>query len=284
MLEVARLAAVRSYAVLDRSDLPELDGIAEAAARAMGRPSAGIGFLDERRVWFAGAYDLPWRDMERAGSFCEHALGQPGALVVRDARLDRRFHDHPDVGGEHGLRFYAGVPVLDEDDYRVATVCVFDTEPGEADPESLAELLRLAAETSAILSIRRQALTQPAADPGLVQGWLGVRSRGARLRSQDRRPGLLVLSIAAGSPAEQAGLRPTDVLLSIDGQLLWHPPDVVSALASRALDSLARVQLLRAGHVLERVVPIMPEPGASPQRPRGTQDVPPPLQCNTMRA
>ena len=70
-----------------------------------------------------------------------------------------------------------------------------------------------------------------------------------------------MLSVAAGSPAEQAGVRPADVLLSIDDQLLWHPPDVIGALAHRRPHSLARLQILRGGQVRERVVSIVAEPG-----------------------
>ena len=271
VLEVARLAAVRSYAVLDRLDLPELDGIAEAAARCMGRPVAGVGLLDERRVWFAGAYGLLAREMPRAGGFCEHTVAQPGPLVVRDASADARFADLPEVQGEGGVRFYAGVSLLDVDDYRVGALCVFDRAPGEADAEGLNDLMRLAAMASALLAARREGLArpEPEAETALVQGWLGVRTRGSRLRLKDHRPGLMVLSVAAQSPAEQAGLRPTDVLLAIDDQLLWHPPDVVSALANRAPDSLARLQVLRAGQVLERVAPIAPEPSRALAREGG---------------
>ncbi|MBV8913232.1 MAG: PDZ domain-containing protein [Acetobacteraceae bacterium] len=261
LLEVARLAAVRSYAVLDRSDLPELDGIAQAAAHATGRPMGGVGFLDEARVWYAGAHDLPWREMVRPCSFCELALLQPTPLVIHDASLDPRFRDHPDVGSERGLRFYAGAPVLDEDHYRVGTVCVFDTQPGQASAEALNDLLRLSFEASAVLAVRRRMLALAAVDPSLVQGWLGVRTRSARLRPRDRKPGLVVLGVAPSSPAEQAGVRPTDILLSIDEQPLWRPPDVVAALANRARDSLARVQILRIGQILELLVPIMPQPG-----------------------
>jgi GAF domain-containing protein len=255
VLEVARMAAVRSYAVLDRADLTELDGVAAAAAQCMDRPSAGVAFLDQQRVWFAGAYGLADRQMKRAGSLCEQAILQSSPLLVRDVASDSRFRDDSEIG----VRFFAGVSVLDEDEYRVGAVCVFDETPGDASPAALAELLRLASEASALLAARRHALAQAAYDSGLVQGWLGVRTRSARLRFGDDRPGLLVLGVAPGSPAEQAGVRPTDVLLSIDDHVLWRSADVVSALARRPVDSMARLQILRVGQVLELAVPIAPQ-------------------------
>lgn len=264
VLEVARLAAVRSYGVLGRADLPELDGIAEAAARSMGREAGAVALVDSHHLWYAGAYEVQVRQAKRADSFCEHTLLQTAPLIVRDALADLRFQDHPDVAGEGGVRFYAGVSVLDVDQYRVGTVCVFDRTPGDPELDGVNELLRLAEMTAASLAVRRDALAKGANDPSdrgdLIQGWLGIRIRSLRLHRKDRRPGVLILSVASGSPAARAGIRPTDVLLSIDDQPMWHSPDVAGALANRRPHSLARLQVLRGGQVRERVVNILPEP------------------------
>ena len=76
--------------------------------------------------------------------------------------------------------------------------------------------------------------------PARVQGWLGVRTLGSRSYGRGEQPGLIVLSVAAGSPAAQAGLRPTDILHAIDQHVLRRPADVVAALAGREADQFAR--------------------------------------------
>lgn len=259
VVEVARLTALHSYGVLDRTDLPELDGVAAAAARALGRAMGGIALIDADRVWLAASFGIAWRELPRAGTVWEHVLVEPGPLVVRDIAADDRFRAQPDMR-ELGLRFFAGVSLVDEDDYRLGAVFALDLGPGAADPNGLAELARLARIVVDALAYRRSALLDLAPQPGRVQGWLGVRTRGSGLYQADSRPGLIVTSVAADSPADRAGLRPTDVLLTIDEFPLRRPSDVVSALANRPVDGLARLEVLRAGQVLDRVVPVVPEP------------------------
>ncbi|HYZ63345.1 MAG TPA: PDZ domain-containing protein [Acetobacteraceae bacterium] len=268
LLEVARLAALRSAVVLDKDDSPELDGIAAAAAACMGRPMGAVCFVDDDRIWFGGVHGMDWRASPRRGSFCDYAISQNVPLVVPDAAADPRFRDHQDVAGERGLRFYAGCSLEDNGGYRLGTVCVFDREPGEADPAALAELVRLAAMASAWLAAGHLQ-GAPAAPPERVQGWLGVRTRGSS-RFLAKKPGLIVLAVAARSPAEDAGIRPTDVILAIDGQELWHASELVRALANRPADGLARLTILRAGSRLERVVPTIVRP-AGPIEEQGGQ-------------
>jgi hypothetical protein len=219
----------------------------------------GIALLDADRVWFPASFGLSWRELPRAGTFWEQMLVEPGPLVVRDAMADQRFRSQPEVQ-DLGVRFYAGVSLVDEDEYRLGAVFALDVMAGEADPAGIAELARLARVVADALSYRRSALLAAGVSPARIQGWLGVRTRGSGLSHSDSRPGLVVISVAADSPADQAGLRPTDILLAIDGYPLRHPSDVVSALANRALDGLARLQVLRGGRVLDRVVSVMSEP------------------------
>ena len=77
-----------------------------------------------------------------------------------------------------------------------------------------------------------------------------------------------MLSVARGSPAEAAGLRPTDVLCAIDDHVLRRPSDIIGALADREVDALVRVRLQRAGRWLERLVRVTPESSSFGRRAR----------------
>lgn len=59
--------------------------------------------------------------------------------------------------------------------------------------------------------------------------------------------GLIVLSIEADSPAEQAGLQLGDVLISIDGKALEDVDDLQSLLRGDAVGKTVRAKLLRGG-------------------------------------
>lgn len=255
VLEVARMAALRSYDVLDADLAPAFSALVQEAAHCMARPMAAISFVDADRIWFGATFGMALRSMRREGSFCGHAITQSGPLVVHNASMDTRFRGHPDVQGESGLRFYAGVSLEDEDGYRLGTICTFDLAPGNAEPRALTDLAGLASRATAALAAQRLLLAQHSS-PALIQGWLGVRTTPVDQLQTGAKPGLIVVSVAPDSPARRAGLRPTDILVAIDGQALRHPPDVTNALANRPLDGLMRLHLLRGGHALERILPV----------------------------
>src|SRR5881392_400710 len=59
--------------------------------------------------------------------------------------------------------------------------------------------------------------------------------------------GLLIVSIADGSPAEKAGMFVGDVLLEADGGELGGPDDLLDALSSVSKDSAVSLRFLRGG-------------------------------------
>jgi S1-C subfamily serine protease len=62
-----------------------------------------------------------------------------------------------------------------------------------------------------------------------------------------RSPGLLVLDVASGSPAEAGGLVMGDILVGIAGRLLQTPNDLFDALQSTGSGVTVRLHLLRGG-------------------------------------
>lgn len=154
-------------------------------------------------------------------------------------------------------------PIEDGGLYRLGTVCVFGREPGSPAADAMHELAALARLAGSFLDCsraagRRQGALTQETGPARVQGWLGVRTLGANRYGHGKQPGLIVLSVAAGSPAARAGLRPTDILHAIDQHVLRRPADVVSALARRNTDEMARVRYQRGGRWLECFVPVSP--------------------------
>ena len=61
--------------------------------------------------------------------------------------------------------------------------------------------------------------------------------------------GLMVMRVMPGSPAEQAGLKQHDVLLSIDGQALITPDELVKAINESAAGKKVSLEILRHGAV-----------------------------------
>ncbi|MDA8391546.1 MAG: EAL domain-containing protein [Actinomycetota bacterium] len=145
--EAERLAALRSYGILDTLPEPCFDELAQLAAKLCGTPIAAMSLVDEDRQWFKASVGLEVTETPRSISFCAHALGHPDdVMVVRDALHDPRFWDNPLVVSEPGVRSYVGAPLRAPGGTVLGTLCALDLVPREFSGEQL-EALRTLADT-----------------------------------------------------------------------------------------------------------------------------------------
>lgn len=108
-------------------------------------------------------------------------------------------------------------------------------------------------------------------DTGKVaRGYIGVALRdvdGDVVKSLNLSvaEGALVQDITEGSPAERAGLRPYDVILSFEGRSIGTDDELIHEIASRAPGTPVSMQVLRDGHQ----IPITVKLAERPLRSRG---------------
>ena len=155
--EVARLAALRQYEILDTPAEATFDALARLAAGICGTPMAAFGLVDRERIWFKAEVGLGITETPRASSFCERTLDAGELLVVRDASQDPSLRDDPLVVGPQRVRFYAGIPVRCGDGLPIGTLSVFDHSPRALEPfqaEALADLARQITELLKLALIR----------------------------------------------------------------------------------------------------------------------------------
>jgi GAF domain-containing protein len=150
--EAERQTAVLRSGILQRRCDAGLQRVVEVAARSYHVRTALISIIDRHRQWFAARVGIEPEETPRAHSFCLHAIKSPGeALMVLDARADRRFSGNPMVTGAPHIRFYAGIPLLDRAGYPLGALCVIDDKPQHSAP-SLFQLIRLAHEAERIIA------------------------------------------------------------------------------------------------------------------------------------
>jgi CheY-like chemotaxis protein len=152
--EGPRLESLRNFRILGTSCEQMFDDIARLAAVICDAPVAVITFVDEQRVWFKAKVGLELDEIPRAGSFCTYAILQPDVLIVPDPLSDDRFMSSFLVK-EIGIQFYAGIPLITDDDHPLGTLAVMDRVPHLMTEEQSDSLRILARRMMCELALRR---------------------------------------------------------------------------------------------------------------------------------
>lgn len=134
-VEASRLAALRSYEVLDTPADGAFDRVTSLAARYFDVPIVLVSLVDEDRIWFKSRYGLEAQEIPRSPGLCASVILSDAAYVVTNAIEDPRTLTNPLVAGEMGLRFYAAAPLVTHDGHRLGTINIIDFKPREFDSE-----------------------------------------------------------------------------------------------------------------------------------------------------
>ncbi|MEO9189205.1 MAG: S1C family serine protease [Acetobacteraceae bacterium] len=99
----------------------------------------------------------------------------------------------------------------------------------------------------------------------IARGWLGaglhkVGIPQALRAAAGRETGMMVMNLAAGSPAEQAGVLPGDILLDVDGIAAMDARALAARLGPDRVGQPAAVTLLRAGAPVTVTVTVAARP------------------------
>ena len=264
VIETARLAAVRSYDLTVPGLQAALDEIAISLAKSYNAAFALISLVDANTVHVAAQVGLSTEPVSRFGAFCHHAIAEPGGLlVVRDAALDARFHMSPLVCGAPRVRSYAGIALVDDQEYALGAVGVLHASPLATADLPVDGLVRasecalatfqagrskLASKVCAAARHDRRSAEQPgvqAAVPSAPALWIGIRTEGSGRLPWSLGPGRTVRRVAEDSPASRAGLRVGDVLLEIDGQAVRRRNDIEDSFSRHQAGDVVQCRVLR---------------------------------------
>ncbi|MEU8243138.1 ATP-binding protein [Actinoplanes missouriensis] len=154
----ARLTAVHSYRLFDAPRPVVLDELARLAAAVFETSMSAVTLVGEDRQWLAGNTGLPEGQEPLATSFCREVVSTGAPLVVPDTLEHPVFSTWSNVTGAPNIRFYAGVPLVDEDGHLLGTVCVVDDKPRTIDERRLELLTTMAGQAAGHLAAIRTRL------------------------------------------------------------------------------------------------------------------------------
>ena len=162
--ERERIVAIQQYHILDTEEEKDFNDIVELAAQLCNTPIALVTLVDENRQWFKARTGLSIKETHRNLSFCAHAIHQNDIMIVRDALTDDRFFDNPLVVGDPFIRFYAGMPLVTTDGYKLGTLAIIDREPRELTEQQLSCLRILAKQVVTLLNLQFNILQRKTAE------------------------------------------------------------------------------------------------------------------------
>ena len=148
--EEERLAALQALNLLDTDAEPAFDRITAKLARLLEVPIVLISLIDRDRQFFKSHTGLPAelakaRQTARNVSVCGHVVAKNQVMVIEDLARDRRFANNP-LLKEHGIRFYAGVPLLSPNGKTIGSLCLMDMKPRQLTDRERRMILEYASE------------------------------------------------------------------------------------------------------------------------------------------
>ncbi|MBK0381969.1 PAS domain S-box protein [Pedobacter sp. SD-b] len=138
--EEKRIAALKSYQILDTLPKATFDRFTQLASIICDTPISLISLIDEDRQWFKSKVGLDVDETPRNIAFCSHTILGNKIMEVENATIDDRFRNNPLVTSSPNIQFYAGYPLTDNNGYALGTLCVIDKKPRKLNEKQKAAL------------------------------------------------------------------------------------------------------------------------------------------------
>ncbi|MCE5289597.1 MAG: SpoIIE family protein phosphatase [Nocardiaceae bacterium] len=113
-------------------------------------PMSSISVIDDRHQWFKSVAGLREDPIPRELTMCQvtiaRAYREPAnpVYIVEDATTISDFACLPGVGGDDGVRFYAGHPLYGPGGHYVGVFCIYDSRPRSLNSSELKAFAELA--------------------------------------------------------------------------------------------------------------------------------------------
>ncbi len=153
--ESERLDMLYSFGLMGLGKMPELNVFAELACKITACPSSIIAIMEEDIQRIQSCFGINLETVERRNTVCQYTMMSEVPLMIEDTFQDPRTKDNPLIQAS-GIRFYAGVPLLDDRGLALGTLCVIDFVSKTISEEQLSELAKLGEAIVSILLAKRK--------------------------------------------------------------------------------------------------------------------------------
>ena len=163
--DAERISKLKKYQVLNNNEEPAFARLTALAKLFFNMPVVAITFMDEETQYLKSLHGLDGIcTTSRKVAICNYTVLSDEVLVLPDLTEDSRFSQNPLVTEAPYLRFYAGAPIIMQEDgktYRLGSLCLMDMQAHhdftEKDADILAQFAAMAADALKLQDQQRHA-------------------------------------------------------------------------------------------------------------------------------
>jgi PAS domain S-box-containing protein len=155
--EDKRIKKLELFGLIDLPKDPQLDIFAETACVVTGCPSSLISIMESETQTVQSCIGMSIDRVDRKDTLCQYSIATGDIVVINDTLTDERSFDNPLIL-QGGIRFYAGVPLIDDEGFALGTLCVIDYKPKTISEEQIVTLKKIGAAVTNFLIANRKSI------------------------------------------------------------------------------------------------------------------------------
>ncbi|CAI8797501.1 response regulator [Chryseobacterium sp. IT-36CA2] len=153
--EEGRMKKLEFFDLLNLEKDPQLDIFAETACLVTDCPAALIAMMESETQTIQSCVGLALDFVDRKSTLCQYSVANGDIVIINDTLLDERSSDNPLIlAGE--IRFYAGVPLIDDEGFVLGTICVIDYKPKTLTGDQISTLKKIGEAITKVLMGKRK--------------------------------------------------------------------------------------------------------------------------------
>ncbi|MCJ8152717.1 response regulator [Chryseobacterium sp. SSA4.19] len=155
--EDKRIKKLELFGLIDLPKDPQLDIFAETACLVTDCPTSLISIMESDTQNIQSCIGMSLDHVDRKDTVCQYTIAAAKVVIINDTLEDERTSGNPLII-QGGIRFYAGVPLIDDEGFALGTLCVIDYKPKTISEEQISTLKKIGEAVTKLLTGNRKSI------------------------------------------------------------------------------------------------------------------------------
>lgn len=155
--EIERVKKLEFFHLLNLGKDHQFDVFAETACLIADCPASLIAIMESETQTIQSCIGLEIDSVARENTVCQYSIASGEVVIINDTLLDDRSKNNPLIL-QGGIRFYVGIPFIDEEGFALGTICVIDYKPRTITDSQITALKKLADVILNLLKVKRKTI------------------------------------------------------------------------------------------------------------------------------